>query len=116
MKGVRIRTEQNELENCVVTGGEYLCSGISALVVLIVIITSAINTTTTIIIILLLKCSPFLHPSYSVFTKLYSSFNNLLRNNPNRCMQDFANFSLFKKLWIMFTEHLYIILQPRMQR
>jgi hypothetical protein len=105
MKGARIRNEQNELETCpvvecVVTVGECLCSGISALVVLIVIITTIISTTTTTttittIILLLERCN-FLHPSHRMFTKLYSYFNNLLRDNPNSHMQVFANFSLVK--------------------
>ena len=52
MKGARIRSEQNDLETSsvverVVTVGECLCSGISALVVLIVIISTTITTTTT---------------------------------------------------------------------
>jgi hypothetical protein len=84
MKGARIRNEQNELETCpvveyVVTVGECLCSGISALVAFIVIITTIISTTTTTtttittittIILLLERCN-FLHPPHSVHKALF---------------------------------------------
>jgi hypothetical protein len=59
----------------------------------------------------IIRAIQFFTSAYRVFKKFYSYFNNLLRDNPNRHMQVFVDFSLGKKkLWITFTEHLYITL------